>query len=136
MCIARKRHIKNLSETSRFQTEKLKYTPCSCLQGRPPLRYSTPRFKIGHTLRKFPCTPQATFRFIAYHLQSRTMYYNTFFLYLQGIVEILYREFQEISGDIFVYIAQYLDCRSDFLLLFTLPAVMGLNCLNYCFHLH
>ena len=94
------------------------------------------RFKIGHTLRKFPCTPQATFRFIAYHLQSRTMYYNTFFLYLQGIVEILYREFQEISGDIFVYIAQYLDCRSDFLLLFTLPAVMGLNCLNYCFHLH
>ena len=46
------------------------------------------RFKIGHTPRKLPDIPPATFRFIAYLLQSCKYYYTLSSTILQGFSEI------------------------------------------------
>ncbi len=59
------------------------------------LTFLVAQFKIGHTPRKFPDIPPATFRFFAYHLNGLSPYLLYF--------SILFRKCQVIFHKIFVH---------------------------------
>ena len=61
------------------------------------------RFKIGHTPRKLPDIPPATFRFIAYLLQSCKYYYTLSLPILQGFSEIYPSELRRIFSFRFTF---------------------------------
>lgn len=63
------------------------------------------RFKIGHTLQKFPCIPQATFCFIAYHSQSRKNYYIMRDAIFQVFFKIYYVDFSSDYSPVFSHYA-------------------------------